>query len=71
VQRHRRGSSTICRGTACRAPTVRAISKVEEVYKRGKSKKPSFRSHRAIVYDQRVLSWKGIDRVSILTLRGR
>ncbi|MER3403146.1 MAG: hypothetical protein C4337_07585 [Armatimonadota bacterium] len=51
--------------------TVRAISKVAEAYKRDKSKKPSFRSHGAIAYDQRVLSWKGTDRVSILTLRGR
>ncbi|MER3402137.1 MAG: transposase, partial [Armatimonadota bacterium] len=51
--------------------TVRAISKVAEAYKRDKSKKPSFRPHGAIVYDQRILSWKGVDRVSILTLRGR
>ncbi|MER3403304.1 MAG: transposase, partial [Armatimonadota bacterium] len=51
--------------------TVRAISKVAEAYKRDRSKKPSFRPHGAIIYDQRVLSWKGVDRVSILTLRGR
>ncbi|MER3403008.1 MAG: transposase, partial [Armatimonadota bacterium] len=51
--------------------TVRAISKVAEAYKRDRSKKPSFRPYGAIVYDQRVLSWKGVDRVSILTLRGR
>ena len=51
--------------------TVRAISKVAEAYKRDKTKKPSFRPHGAIVYDQRVLSWKGVDRVSILTLQGR
>jgi len=50
---------------------VRVISKVAEAYKRDKSKKPVFRPHGAIVYDQRVLSWKGLDRVSILTLRGR
>ncbi len=51
--------------------TVRAISKTCEAYKRDKSIQPSFRPHGAIVYDQRVLSWKGIDRVSILTLGGR
>lgn len=51
--------------------TVRAISKVAEAYKRDRSKRPSFRPHGAIVYDQRVLSWKGPDRVSILTLHGR
>ncbi|MER3403605.1 MAG: transposase, partial [Armatimonadota bacterium] len=50
---------------------VRAISKVAEAYKRDRSKKPSFRPHGAIIYDQRILSWKGLDRVSILTLRGR
>lgn len=51
--------------------TVRAISKVTEVYKRDKRIKPTFRPHGAIVYDQRILSWRGIDRVSLLTLRGR
>ena len=51
--------------------TVRAISKVAEAYKRDKSKKPVFRPHGAIIYDQRLLSWKGLDRVSILTLKGR
>lgn len=51
--------------------TVRAISKVAEAYKRDKRVQPTFRPHGAIVYDQRVLSWKGIDRVSILTLAGR
>jgi putative transposase len=50
---------------------VRVIGKVAEAYKRDRSRKPSFRAHGAIVYDQRVLSWKGLDRVSILTLRGR
>jgi putative transposase len=45
---------------------VRVISKVAEAYKRDKSRKPSFRAHGAIVYDQRVLAWKGVDRVSIL-----
>lgn len=51
--------------------TVRAISKVAEAYKRDKRVQPTFRPHGAIVYDQRVLSWKGLDRVSILTLAGR
>jgi IS605 OrfB family transposase len=51
--------------------TIRAISKVAEAYKRDKNVKPVFRSDGAIVYDQRILSWKGIDRVSILTLKGR
>jgi IS605 OrfB family transposase len=51
--------------------TVRAISKVVEAYKRDKNIKPSFEPHGAIVYDQRILSWKGLDRVSILSLKGR
>jgi IS605 OrfB family transposase len=51
--------------------TIRAIAKVVEAYKRDKSIKPAFRPEGAIVYDQRILSWKGIDRVSIVTLDGR
>jgi putative transposase len=51
--------------------TVRAIAKVVEVYKRDKSIQPKFRPHGSIVYDERILSWKGSDRVSILTIDGR
>ncbi len=38
--------------------TVRAIAKVVEVYKRDKTVQPTFRPDGAIVYDQRILSWK-------------
>jgi len=51
--------------------TIRAIAKTVEAYKRDKNIKPKFKPHGAMVYDQRILSWKGIDRVSILTLNGR
>jgi IS605 OrfB family transposase len=51
--------------------TVRAISKVVEAYKRDKRIKPIFNPHGAMVYDERILSWKGLDRVSILSLKGR
>src|SRR3954451_12727333 len=51
--------------------TIGAIAKVCEVYKRDKTTKPIFRPHGTIVYDQRILSWKGLDRVSILTIDGR
>jgi len=51
--------------------TVRVIGKVSEAYKRDKSIQPKFRKHGAVVYDQRILSWKAADRVSILTLEGR
>jgi len=51
--------------------TVRAISKVCEAFKRDKSKLCKFKPHGAMIYDPRILSWKGLDRVSILTLNGR
>ncbi len=51
--------------------TIRAISKVCEAYKRDKSIKPQFRLDGAIVYDQRILSWKGLEKVSLITLQGR
>ena len=38
--------------------TIRAISKVVEAYKRNKSIKPTFKENGAVVYDQRILSWK-------------
>jgi putative transposase len=48
-----------------------AIKNVCDAYKRDKTFLPVFRPHAAIVYDQRVMSFKGIDRVSLLTLEGR
>lgn len=51
--------------------TVRAISKVCEAYKRDRKKKPRFRADGSICYDQRLMSFKGLDRVSLLTLDGR
>jgi putative transposase len=50
---------------------IRAISKVTEVYKRDKSIKPTFKPEGAIVYDERVMSFKGLLSVSLLTLQGR
>jgi len=50
---------------------IRAISKVCEAYKRDKSIKPEFRLDGAIVYDQRILSWKKLEAVSLATLQGR
>lgn len=51
--------------------TIRAISKVAEAFKRDKSIKPEFRPDGAIVYDQRVLSWRKLEAISILTISGR
>jgi IS605 OrfB family transposase len=48
-----------------------AIKCVCDACKRDKTKKAKIRKHAAIVYDQRTMSFKGIDRVSLLTLSGR
>jgi hypothetical protein len=50
---------------------IRAISKVVEASKRDMTTRPTFRRHGAMTYDERVLSFKGLDHVSILTLDGR
>ena len=48
-----------------------AIKAVSDAYKRDKTIKVTFRPHAAIAYDQRTMSFKGIDKVSLLTLEGR
>jgi putative transposase len=50
---------------------VRAISKVCEAFKRDGMKRPEFRPHGAMIYDERIMAWKGLARVSLLTLSGR
>jgi putative transposase len=50
---------------------IRAISKAVEAYKRDKSIQPTFAPLGAIVYDERVMSFKGLLTVSLLTLAGR
>ena len=50
---------------------IRAISKASEAYKRDKSIQPAFKPEGAIVYDERVMSFKGLLTVSLLTLSGR
>src|ERR1700730_1277938 len=50
---------------------IRAIAKACGAYKRDKNIQPKFRPLGAVAYDQRILSWKGRDRVSILALSGR
>jgi putative transposase len=51
--------------------TVRAISKVVEAYKRDKNRQPSFRPTGALPYDERIMSWRGMEAVSLLTSDGR
>jgi predicted transposase len=50
---------------------IRAISKASEAYKRDKSIQPSFRPEGALVYDPRVMAFKGLNMVSLSTLSGR
>jgi putative transposase len=50
---------------------IRAISKTTDVYKRDKSIQPTFKPEGALVYDERVMSFKGLTTVSLLTLSGR
>jgi predicted transposase len=51
--------------------TIRAIVKGVEAYKRDKSKQCFFKPTGAMVYDGRILSFKGLEAASILTLQGR
>jgi IS605 OrfB family transposase len=50
---------------------VRCIAQVCEAYKRDKTKRPHFDKHAAMPFDQRMMSFKGPDRVSLLMLDGR
>lgn len=50
---------------------VRAIAKAVEVLRRDKTKCPIFRPDGSITYDDRILGWKGVDKVSLWTLNGR
>jgi putative transposase len=50
---------------------IRVISKVVEAYKHHRNTKSIFRELGAIQFDQRNLSWKGLDKVSITTTKGR
>jgi len=50
---------------------IRAIAKTSEAYKRNKNIQPVFKPHGAIVYDQRIMRFKGIEAVSLSTIDGR
>lgn len=50
---------------------VRAIGKAVECFKRDKTKCPVFTPRGAVTYDERILSFKGLDKVSLWTLSGR
>jgi putative transposase len=50
---------------------ILAVHKACGAYKRDKTIRPTFHPLGAVAYDQRILSWKARDRVSILTMTGR
>ena len=50
---------------------IRVIAKVVETYKADRTVMHEFREYGSIVYDQRVMSFKGLDTVSLNTVRGR
>jgi len=50
---------------------ILVIRRVCEAYKRDKTKKPKFRKHAAITYDQRVLRFQGLDGANLWTVAGR
>ena len=47
---------------------VRAIGKAVECFARDKKKCPVFKPHGAITYDERIMGFKGVDRVSLWAL---
>lgn len=51
--------------------TVRAIAQTCEAYKRDKTICPKFREFASMPFDERMMSFKGVDKVSLLTLQGR
>jgi putative transposase len=51
--------------------SIRCIAQVCEAYGKDKSIRPRFKKYASIPYDQRLMSFKGNDRVSLLTLEGR
>ncbi|MFH1565691.1 MAG: transposase [bacterium] len=56
---------------------VRVVGKVADAYKVARNRKlkldnpHKFFNYGAVIYDQRILTWKGLEKVSILTLQGR
>src|SRR5918996_1361880 len=46
---------------------IRAIAKTVEAYKRDKAKQVAFRPDGAVVYDERILSFQGLEAASLVT----
>jgi len=50
---------------------IRAISRVADSYKTDKKAQHKFKKTSSVEYDQRILNWKKLDTISILSLDGR
>lgn len=50
---------------------IRAIAKTVDAYKRDKSQQVAFRPEGAVVYDERIMAFRGLEAVSLTTLHGR
>ena len=50
---------------------IRAIAKTVEAYKRDKTQHVAFRPEGAVVYDERIMAFHGLDEASLTTLHGR
>ena len=50
---------------------IRAIAKAVEAYKRDKATQVAFRPEGAVVYDERILSFQGLECASLMALHGR
>ena len=50
---------------------IRAIAKTVEAYKGDKSQQVAFRPDGAVVYDERIMAFQGLEAVSLMTLHGR
>ena len=50
---------------------IRAISKVVESYKLDRRHLHVYRAYWAVVYDQRIMRFKGLDKISVTTAWGR
>src|SRR5205823_5857362 len=50
---------------------IRAISKTVEAYQRDKRVHVRIQPHGAMVYDERIMSFRGLTHVSLLSLHGR
>jgi len=51
--------------------TIRAMAKVSDAYKTNRKTLCPFKPHGVMIYDPRILSFKGLSKVSLLTLSGR